>query len=532
MADGGISLDITLQDQKLIAGLLRAAGKQKEWTSEIDKTKAQAAKAEKELDRMAANVKKITATPLEKYNAELTKLDTLQKRNKITTEEHRRAVTMHRAELERATATTSKLGSTARASLSDMAGALGLVTTATGAAAAGVNLLKTAWDRAEQQGQRATDKMKSLFDLRGQTMQVAGAGEGEKLIQRANRAAASGTADQRESLSVLNTAIGGGFLDEYERIIAADQWGADAESSSKMISKTLGIFKDSEPTLTGEQVMNMAAAAAREGNLDYTDVARSVSEASAGSPIFGANSTETFGLLSVMAEKFGSAETASARTTEFMTKLGLSDRFRGREITPMDAIRELQGLSFEERKEILKEDMSTNTFYSHAVASGARIPERTAKIEEARRLSGTDQSQLALMERETRAVPLQMATLEMMRAENANGVAEEEVLGPTHARRKAALAELDARNLREGQNWLRRGNSAASGWLAGQFGASPAGIKNAGAEGSYGMLGIASLVHDFARAITRLETAAEKQSKAADGNKHRALNVEAAQQAN
>ncbi len=536
MSDGGITLEMILNDLRFTAGMLKAAGSQKQFTSEVDRTKRQSAQAEKELDRMADTVKKMTATPLEKYNKELAQLDKLAKAGKITVEQQTRAIAMHRAELDRATNATQKLGAAtdktgrfgAQSAL-QMAESMGVVTTATGAATKAVDLLKQAWQRADQQAQRATDTMKSLFEVRGETMQVAGAGQGQKLIDRANDAAASGTANQLESQTVLNTLIGAGAENEFEKVIEADKWGADALSSAQMISKARGVYQDTEPDLTGEQLMNMAAAAARQGNLSYADVARSVSAASEGAPIFGATSTETLGLLSVMGEKFGGAERAAARSTEFMSKLGQHERFRDRELTVMQAVDELQAASVEDRADVLGRDQGANAYYAYAIQAKGRIRDRVAAVDEARRLSGTGQSQIALMEAETRASPTQMAAVKMITAENAKTVAEERALGIPQAEKNAALDNLDAKNLQRGTNWLSRFTSATGAYVATKLGASPATATRVGeiSRGTIDVSGALSRQKKREEEKREEESAARLQIEAAHAQKEAADSMKA-----
>jgi len=650
-----IDLEITLEDAKLIAGLLRAAGKQKEWTTEIDKTKRESQKADAELNKFVNTIKKIDAKPtevyrqqmdlltkalkagkieqeefdrtakrllqtqqqsdpffqqqiktererkraseetaaallreaaaatklaaalaqqqqrradsiieqdrtaLERYKLSFAELKSLKERGLLTQEQFNRSLAREKAEFQSTdpllkqralalknaeiaqqsmakSAAANAAGS--RALFTEMAGAIGLVTTATGAATVAVGLLTQAWNRAEQQAQRATDTMKDLFELTGETKQVAGPGEGAKILARADRAAAAGTADQREALTVINKSIGAGFSGEAEEMIAADKWGVNAYASAQMAERTLGIYRETDPNLTAMQTVNMALAGAREGNLSYDDIANAVSTASEASPLLGASPEATIGLLSVMGEKYGTAAKGADRITAFMSKAGTSGDARLQNKQPLDIMRTIRDeFTPEERVEYLAKDKEVNSSYAYMVQSEAAIERRTAAVGDARRKSGTDQSQVAAMERENRLIPERMATIEMLTAKNNLAVTEKQTLGLDQAGKNAALDNLDAANLQMKKNWFSRGASAGGGYVASKLGAGKAGIKIGGQLGQSGgekalLSLLAGPAAPFVIAASLLKDAATELKKSAKRPLHAAAQIEANQPLN
>src|SRR5262245_22179371 len=99
-----VTVKFSADDAALWAAIQRqigAAGKQKTATDEVAKA---GKNASKEMDRFAESVKKITATPVERFKDHVKRLDDALKAQKITQEQHTRAVMQYKDELLRATA--------------------------------------------------------------------------------------------------------------------------------------------------------------------------------------------------------------------------------------------------------------------------------------------------------------------------------------------------------------------------------------------------------------------------------------------
>jgi tRNA(Ser,Leu) C12 N-acetylase TAN1 len=149
----GVALEFTGDDAKLMRMYERMAAKQ---TESIEKTMAamkatdELSRSEEKLEQAAKRVFDSIATPQEKFNAQIERLNTLLKENKISVETYGRAVDQQASKLKQAEDAAKSLaaenqnafGKAAIGHVIEFAGALGLVTTASGAIGMAINLAK------------------------------------------------------------------------------------------------------------------------------------------------------------------------------------------------------------------------------------------------------------------------------------------------------------------------------------------------------------------------------------------------------
>ena len=525
MAEGGITLDIKLEDAKLIAGLLRAAGAQKQFNKEIDNTKTDAAKAEKELDRMSAAVKKMTATPLEKYNSELAKLNTLQQRGKITTEDHTRAVAMHKRELDRAT-------NAGKTSIADIAGSIGIITSASGAASAAINLITAALRESNAQVREAKQLLDDLEDPLIEINAVSSsAGQAQQRTARAAAAAAREGVPVKTAQRVLLDAIGADAEDSFETILSTRRGVMSGADAGTVVAKMTGLFKGK---VTAEQALDLVgAAAASDGTKDtVAQLVPGIPKAALGGSALGASPQETIAALTSVSDALGGN---SAMAGDRLNTFGAKLRMRGVKGGFVDAMRQLRAMPDKDRAEILKEDLEINEAYNLINANEELIRKRTAELDKAPGFSAQKKAQWA-------ANPTTAAIQQRAEAEAARDVAKMTTLGVFGQQQAAGLAVAEQRQIAANpNNPLRRGlgglaaKGAAGAGLPGEALPAVSAVGGWGGEKYLASLA-AGPVSPFVMAAMLLKDAADKLNKAADkqvkGAKNRALNVEAAQQAN
>jgi hypothetical protein len=517
MADGGITLDIDLKDAKLIAGLLRAAGAQKQFTKEIDKTKAEAAKAEKELDRMAANVKKMTATPLEKYNTELAKLNTLQQRGKITADEYSRAMAMQKSQLDSATVGMQKLGAAAAKTRSgkdaivEIASSMGLITNASGAATMAIRLVTDALAKSNdkvREAKQLLDEMEDPFiDLNAVS---ASPQEFQNRMNRIAKGAAQEGVSEKSAAKVMLDMIGAGTESEFEAVLSARRGVMNSAGAGEVVSKLMGLFPDQ--VKNAEQALNLfGTATASEGTRDTPGAAlQGLPKAAIGGQSLGASVQSTLATYTAVSDAMGGAPAISGdRLNTFGSKLKMRG-FRGDFV---DVMAQLRAMPETDREKILKEDLEINNAYDFINANEEKIRKRTAE------LANTD-GYVANKKAQWGGNATTRSIQDRAEAESQRAVILKQTRGVMGEQAAGLRANVESGAMLSGspalQYWapyMADAYSTARGLFAGGKSPDPATDKlNAAAD--------------------KLNAAADKLSKAASGQKNRALNVEAAQQAN
>jgi len=536
-----IDLEITLQDAKLIAGLLRAAGAQKQVTSEIDKTKKESIKAEKELDRMAEAVKRITATPLEKYNKELAKLDTLQQKNKITATDYTRAVALQKAELDKATAAAQKLsvatdkaGAGGSLSVLEIASSLGIVTNVAGVATAAVNQITDALRRSREEARAAAADMDGLFGSRRTLNQVADSpADMQQMLRRVDAGASKYGVGRDVATDIMADAKGSGFTKDYEFLLSANAGGINAREAARMAKKVLPIFGGKDRGLNAQNATDMALAAAKPSELSFEDLASGIAQASEGGSLVGSNYEETVAALSVMGGKFASVQTAADRLKGFGARAGIDDRLKGKGF--IGAMRTLRDdFSAEDRKGFLGDSQELNVMYQMLAENEGAVVARQGAVAAARGASDAGRGEVSQALARAAAVPELAAVVQKDRAQRALEVQREGALGVFGQAQEAGLAVAQQRQLQVGNGWLRRGlgntaaQAAAVGGVPGQ--ALPAVSAAGGFGGEKYLLSLfAGPLAPFAVAASLLKDAATELKKSAKRPLHAAAQIEANQ---
>jgi len=530
-----IDLEITLQDAKFIAGMLRAAGKQREWTSELDKTAKASKRADESLDRMAASVNRMHATPIQKYNSEIEKLDKLLARAKISQDIHARATAAAKTELDKAAAAAKNFGTAGQASVADVAGSLGVVTTAAGAAAAAVGVVTAALRAAKEQAREAAAEGDKLFNVRRTLNQVATSPEHLKsMMDRADNAAQKYGLKREKAHEIMADAVGSGFEKDYESVVAAHAGAVDAGAAGGMAKKLLSIYKGNDPKLSAKSAIDMTLNAAKTSDLTFEDLASGVPQAAEGGSLVGSSAEETVATLSVLGGQFGSVQTAADRIKGFGARAGTDDRLKGKGL--VGAFRTLRDeFSEKERKKFLGDSQELNVMYQKMKENEAAIVQRTNEVKAARKESegGNGEVQQALNRADK--TPQLRAAIIKQRAENARDIAKEAKLGEHGQLQATGMANAEETALTENRNALNRFGNYVTAGASTYLGASGGTVETAGKlGGAVTELGAGSLLGPFVFAGKLLQQAATELSNATRKKPpvHHAAQVEHAQTIN
>ena len=459
---GGIALEISLQDQKFIAGLLRAAGAQKQFNSEVEKTKAQAEKAEKELDKLAASTKKLIATPLEKYNAELAKLNTLQQRGKLTADEYTRAVAQQKAQLDQATIGMQKLGMATtkagsnKSSILEIAGSLGMITTAAGAATFAIGKVTEAIKFASQQAKDAANEAREMQQTRANLVQISG-GDPQKYAQLKSEA------KDLEEMGYTREAAGGlvfsayseGWQKELKQVAGVGQLVGDEKALSITAGQIPAMYANQGVKIGSLEAVNMNLKAAEQSRLDFAPMATAFVQGAEGATKAGTSPTELAALASFLASEYKSGDVAGQRISSIGADIAKTDRLRGK--GHMGAFRELRdNYTEEERKSWLGEDQSKNLWYQSMMVNEGSLVQREKEIIEEQKAfargDGLVHRSMAIIDND----PTFRATKATQIEQNRLDRVKEEKLAQHGLSVEGGMAKAERQDLERGANGLAR----------------------------------------------------------------------------
>lgn len=488
--------------------------------------------ARQELARFAESVKKIDVTPAEKYAATVARIHEAQKAGLLTTQESERAVRRESQAYQELASAEAKAVEKARdlAEQQRRQGSIGgmikgqLTAMAAGymTASTAVQVFNSTIEFGRKQTQEAIDESERLLQVRIELARISANPEVARV--RADAAATKYGIDRKESLELFANAEAMGFGDRFEEVAKARYVFKDLNAVGMVAGKPAQIFKR-DPL----EMLNMAIAA-EAGPVSFEELARAVPTAAEGATIAKSSAEETMAVLSVMAERFGSTQTAADRVKGFSTKVGLSPTLGGQGI--MAAFSDLQKMSPEDRSKFLGTDQEINATYNALTETAAKISERQKIITAAGASTFTGNS---LLEQRT-AMAMQDPGIKNIQtskaAESTKLAAGEDLLSRGGSDAKAAVLLNDARNLQKGRNVARR-------YISYGFAEATAGMTIDGtATNTAGMvgdvigtnfLGISGLLATALDAIRELSGAAKDLQKVANKTPaNRAAQAEAA----
>lgn len=508
------------------------------WQKQLRANSAELERVEDNLDRMAESVKQINATPLEKYNREVAKLNLLHEKGKLTVDELTRAVQREKSALDQTTAAASNMQRSGLAAGMEVAGALGLVTTAAGAASFAVDTVSKALEYQAEKSRKAKSELDNLVDPRISLNQVSDSPEQfQQRLTRARAATEKFGGTEKQATEVLSQVIGADVEQNFEAIYKARIGGMNAADAGETVTRMTKLFPGK---ISAQESLDMMMKAASGDVVDnVAGLTSGISKAALGGKAIGATPAETLATLTSISDSMGGLSAMAAdRMQAFGLKAGRNERLKGRGF--IGAMRVLRDeFSEKERAEFLGNDQEMNVAYSELVATEQKNLARTRGLEEEQLASRRGQGQLALKEKQWLATPETRAqhAAEVAAAQfNAANMKDTAVFGANQA---AGMSLGEQQSIEREDNFLRAGIGTRVAQLAaaarvpggmlpfinklgGRLGEQMIGsVSTAGPAASMAM----SLLQDIA---TNLKTIAAATKTSPKPNLHGAANAEAA----
>lgn len=477
MPDSSLTLEMLIKEGRAVIGLNRVA----EAETKVERAAAgitkEAKRAEAELDRFAKRTTAINATPLERYNAQMSRLEAALERGKLKHEVYTRAVNRARLELDAA-------GRVQQDWLSNrFIGQLGAMTAGYLTLGNAVRVVGDAFRHGRQQGEQAQGTLVGLDESRRKLAQLATsmpAGSLAAMQERADKSASASGASRATAYEVLFQAHSYGFEKQYEQVMGMNPI-IDASAAASIAGKVrlmTGSKKSPSELVAG------LIEAGKPSEVDAETLSGPMAIALEGGSRLGANAEETMALLSAMTKyyagrgetqgdgKTGAARVAGDRIRAFAHKVAtrlpeLKDKGL---IAGFEAVR---GMSEEERADFLKENEEVSSAYERYVDARndvAVIHQRVLKAE-ADEAAGRGNVSLGIALRA--ADPKSRAAIALNRAQIAEEVAKETSLGIATAERTTKVAQGTTAAYETGQTTTTR----YGGHLGGEY------AKTIGAEG-------------------------------------------------
>jgi hypothetical protein len=482
-----------IKEGKAVVGLNNVAAAETRVEQGASKITKEAKRAEAELDRFAKTTTRINTTPLERYHAQLQRLDQALNRGKISQETYARAVMRANAELHKAREAASSVAGP---------GPLQMV----GAMAAGyltlsraVGVVADAFRHARQQSEGALGTLRGLDDERRALAQLA---IGEKPgtlttdLKRADAAAMASGASRATSLRVLHAAKSMGFEQDFEEVMGMHPI-LDASAGSVIAGKVRQMTGNKH---TPRQLANILIEAGKPSEVDAETLAGPMAIALEGGRRIGATAEQTAAMLSAATifyagrgedqseGKTGAARVAGDRIRAFSHKVATRlPEVAAKQPDLFGAFEAVRGLSDIDRAEFLQENEEIASIYESYLQFREQGLRTLSKVKEAG-AAPPESDNIAQGLRIRAADPTSRAAIELNRAEITREAGLEGGLGVSTAERKSLTAIDEAGLVKAGFGVGARGGYEQGKQLAEFLGLDPqAGRLTARMGGAIGL---------------------------------------------
>ncbi|MGB7325915.1 MAG: hypothetical protein WBD31_13655 [Rubripirellula sp.] len=262
-------------------------------------------------------------------------------------------------------------------------------------------------DAMRQAQQGAVDSLDQTKDGNSRLLQVSdSASEFEERRGQADDLAAQYGITRQASRDLIFNADSSDFLDTAD-FIAQNSQVLGVEAQSTVAGQIPKLFAN-DP-ITGEEAINATLAAAQTSRLNFEEVARSLPSAAASAAPAGATADETLALLSVLADKFKSGETAADRIASIGAAVSLDQGEQSlapEEVAKKNAAEDARLDNAKKKLRTLTERQADAQLQlDRSVESGAdvqTVTDRRTKLDRATRAVGEfDQTELQRREIET-----------------------------------------------------------------------------------------------------------------------------------
>jgi hypothetical protein len=253
---------------------------------------------------------------------------------------------------------------------------LGKTVSVASAIAAAVGTATKAWDLYSEAQDKALGSLESLDASNRKLAQVANSPEDLAALQtRADKGALATGVSRQKAREVLFNARSEGYEASFEAILASSTV-VDPTPAADVAGKLPALFKGKIGRL---ESISLALLGAKESNMNFEQMAGSLSTAAEGGTVIGSTPEETTAIMSVLSARFKSPDTAADRTKGFGVRAGIDPRFAGAGF--IGAFERLATLPETERKDFLGDSQELNTFYS---VMKEELPKVKEQLEKAR----------------------------------------------------------------------------------------------------------------------------------------------------
>jgi hypothetical protein len=507
-----------------------------EWQKQLRQNSVELEREEENLERMADAIRQVNATPLERYNQEVAKLNNLRARGKLTAEDHARAMAKEKAAYQQANLAAAEAKNKGIGTAMEIAGAFGMATSAASAVSLAMSKINAAFERQSELVNRAKEGLSKLVDPRIAINQVSATPEEyEARMSRIRKASAAAGIDEATGTEIYSDAIAAGSEDQYEKILMASQGVMGHLDAGVVATKMKALFG-----LSVDESLSMMvkAASGKDGDVieNVTQMTGGLAKAALGAKEAGSSAAEGLAIQSVFSDMMGGNSTrAGDLMAELGLKMGRDERTAGKGLLG-GALHMKATFTPEELHKWLGEDQSKNEAFNKLISGEALIRERTG-LNEAERLkalagNGISQTKRAqyLANAENRAELDSRIAKEQANAANMDRNA---VFGANQA---AGMSRAEQESLQRGDGILSQGvgfqvaqgamKLGAPGWALPMIHQS----AGAGAETSIFkmMLGpFSNAGTDLALAARELRGAAGDLKRQQQSNLHAAANADA-----
>jgi len=363
--------------------------------------------------------------------------------------------------------------------------------------------------KALRDAEKLTESRRSLAQISTEP------GDLQRFQKQAARIAKRSDLNVRQAQQLVFSAVSEGFenaLPVISRITPA----VGVESAKTLAGQVPTLFQGQ---ITSRESINAGLAAAAESRVNLKEFGPIVPTGAEFGRELGVTPAETFAALSRLPSKFKSPEQAATRFRAFLSRLELrgGEQFQG--VGLFGALDRLEQLSPEARDKLLGESQETQSAFRALRAERSVIRERTGRIQEAIRSTGTDQSPIAQALREALSEPEVRALLERSKSASSLNIARREKLAVPEAQFETLQNQLQKQLIEEDAAGFRRFFAQIAGRGSRFAGASPELARDASEIGSslFTVELVPTIIEQFREQLRDVfGEAAERQVEAAD----------------
>ena len=257
----------------------------------------------------------------------------------------------------------------------------------------------------------------------------------KRLREKADSLSSNHGLDRNAARGLVFSARSGGFENAVD-FIASNEQIIDVDEQARVATKLPKLFTGSG--LTPQQAINATLAGARESELDFSQISKSLPQAAEGGRIVGASPAELIATQSVLSSLFKSQDTSADRIKLLATKLGLDDRTSGKGL--LGGVAALQNLPAADRKKFLGDSQELNVAFKAFADSLERIKDQIPKVQQAIDKTGTAESITARRRAIAESDPKLAAELAQRKGELALEISREDRRGVREGNRQASVA--------------------------------------------------------------------------------------------